>query len=70
MSETQVLMVVFDFLEFFFLAITSWKRALSIRIHVERAIRRMKTFKLIRNEIPLVSHGLINQSWDIDLLTL
>ena len=70
MSETQVLMVVFDFLEFFFLAITSWKRALSVRIHVERAIRRMKTFKLIRNEIPLVSHGSINQSWDSDLLTL
>ena len=70
MSETQVLMVVFDFLEFFFLGSTSWKGALSVRIHVEHAIRRMKTFKLIRNEIPLAFHGSINQSWDSDLLTL
>ena len=35
----------------------------SVRIHVERAIQRMKKFKQIRNEIPLVLHGSVNQIW-------
>ena len=34
----------------------------SVRIHVQRAIRRIKTSKLLRNEIPLAFHGSINQS--------
>ena len=29
----------------------------SVRIHVERAIQRVKKFKLIINNIPLVLHG-------------
>ena len=29
----------------------------SVRIHVERAIQRVKKFKLIINKIPLVLHG-------------
>ena len=33
----------------------------SVRIHVERAMRRIKTLKLIINEIPLAFHGSINQ---------
>ena len=40
----------------------------SLRIHVERAIRRIKTFKLIRNEIPLAFHGSINQLWTVTCL--
>ena len=37
----------------------------SVRIHVERAIQRVKKFKLIRNEIPLVLHGSVNQIWTV-----
>ena len=33
----------------------------SVLLYVERAIRRIKTFRLIRNEIPLSFHGSINQ---------
>ena len=33
----------------------------SVRIHVERAIQRVKRFKQIRNEISLKLHGSINQ---------
>ena len=40
----------------------------SVRIHVERAIRRIKKFKQIRNEIPLVLHGSINQLWTVTCL--
>ena len=40
----------------------------SVRMHVERAIRRMKTFKLIRKEIPLAFHGSINQLWTVTCL--
>lgn len=35
----------------------------SVRIHVERAIQRVKKFKILRNEIPLTLHGSINQIW-------
>ena len=34
-------------------------------MHVERAIQRIKTVKLIKNKIPLAFHGLINQSWTV-----
>ena len=37
----------------------------SVRIHVERAIQRVKKFKQIRNEIPLVLHGSVNQIWTV-----
>ena len=33
----------------------------SVRIHVERAIQRVKKFKVIRNEMPLTLHGSANQ---------
>ena len=35
----------------------------SVRIHNERAIQRVKKFKILRNEIPLTLHGSINQIW-------
>ena len=35
----------------------------SVRIHMERAISRIKKFRIIRNEIPLTFHGSINQIW-------
>ena len=37
----------------------------SVRIHVERAIQRVKRFKILRNEIPLTLHGSINQIWTV-----
>ena len=40
----------------------------SVRIHVERAMQRVKTFKQIRNEIPLTLHGTINQIWTVACL--
>ena len=40
----------------------------SVRIHVERAICRIKKFKAIRNEIPLTLHGSINQIWTVACL--
>ncbi|XP_065675685.1 uncharacterized protein LOC136091898 [Hydra vulgaris] len=40
----------------------------SLRIHVERAIRRNKVFCQISNEIPLVFHGSINQLWTVTCL--
>ena len=33
----------------------------SVRIHVERAIQRVKNFSVLRNEIPLSFHGFVNQ---------
>ena len=33
----------------------------SIRIHVQRAIQRIKTYSIIGNETPLTLHGSINQ---------
>ena len=40
----------------------------SVRIHVERAIQRVKTFRVLRNEIPLSMHGSINQIWTVACL--
>ncbi|XP_066936169.1 uncharacterized protein [Clytia hemisphaerica] len=37
----------------------------SVRIHVERAIQRIKKFRILRNEIPLTLHGSINQIWTV-----
>ena len=37
----------------------------SVRIHVERAIQRIKTYSIIQNEIPLTLHGSINQIWTV-----
>ena len=37
----------------------------SVRIHVERAIQRVKKFHQIRNEIPLILHGSVNQMWTV-----
>ena len=37
----------------------------SVGIHVERAIQRIKTYSIIRNEIPLTLHGSINQIWTV-----
>ena len=37
----------------------------SVRIHVERAIQRVKHFRVLRNEISLSPHGSINQIWTI-----
>ena len=36
-----------------------------VRIHVERAIQRIKRFKILRNEIPLTLHGSVNQIWTV-----
>ena len=36
-----------------------------VRIHVEKAIQRIKTYSIIRNEIPLTLHGSINQIWTV-----
>ena len=35
----------------------------SVRIHVERAIQRVKKFRVLRNEIPLSFYGSVNQIW-------
>ena len=37
----------------------------SFGIHIERAIQRIKTYSIIRNEIPLTLHGSINQIWTV-----
>ena len=37
----------------------------SVRIHVERAIQRVKKFRVLRNEIPLSFHGSVNQIWTV-----
>ena len=37
----------------------------SVRIHVERAIERVKRFRQIKNEIPLALHGTVNQMWTV-----
>ena len=34
----------------------------SVRIHVKRTIQRVKNFSVLRNEIPLSSHGSLNQT--------
>ena len=40
----------------------------SLRIDVERATRRIKTFKLIKNEVPPAFHGSIYQLWTVTCL--
>ena len=40
----------------------------SVRIHVERAIQRVKKFKVIRNEMPLTLHGSANQLWTVSCI--
>ena len=37
----------------------------SVRIHVKRAIQRVKKFKVIRNEMPLTLHGSANELWTV-----
>ena len=37
----------------------------SVRIHIERAIQRVKKFRVLRNEIPLTFHGSVNQIWTV-----
>ena len=37
----------------------------SVRIHIERAIQRVKKFRRLRNEIPLSFHGSVNQIWTV-----
>ena len=37
----------------------------SVRIHVERAIQRVKKFRVLRNEIPLSLHGSVKQIWTV-----
>ena len=48
--------------------VTESQTIAAVRIHVERAIQRVKKFRQIRNEIPLVLHGSINQIWTISCL--
>ena len=43
--------------------VTESQTIAAVRIHVERAIQRIKYFRQIRNEIPLTMHGSINQIW-------
>ena len=40
----------------------------SVRIHVERAIQRVKKFRQLKNEIPLSLHGTVNQIWTVACL--
>lgn len=42
-------------------AVTKTRRIASARIHVERAIGRLKTFKLLQSVIPLKLHALLDQ---------
>lgn len=37
----------------------------AVRIHIERAIQRIKKFKIIQNSIPLTLHGTVNQIWTV-----
>ena len=37
----------------------------SVRIHVERVIQRVKKFRVLRIEIPLSFHGSVNQIWTV-----
>ena len=37
----------------------------SVRIHVERAIQRIKRYRILRNEMPLTLHGSVNQIWTV-----
>ena len=48
--------------------VTESQTIAAVRIHVERAIHRIKYFRQIRNEIPLTMHGSINQIWTVSCL--
>ena len=37
----------------------------SVHLHTVRAIQRIKSYSIIRNEIPLTHHGLVNQIWTV-----
>ena len=52
------------FLRTSFLQNTSGRLA-SVHIHVERAIQRVKNFRVLRNEISLSLHGSVNQIWTV-----
>ena len=39
-----------------------------VRIHVERAIERIKRYRQLKNIIPLSLHGSINQLWTVACL--
>ena len=43
------------------------KKIASVRIHVERAITRIKKFKAL-NHIPLTLHGSVNQIWTVSCI--
>ena len=45
--------------------VTESQTIAAVRIHVERAIQRIKRFRQIRNEIPLSLHGTVNQIWTV-----
>ena len=45
--------------------VTESQTIAAVRIHVERAIQRIKYFRQIRNEISLTTHGSINQVWAV-----
>ena len=40
----------------------------NLRIHVERAISRIKRFKLLQNVFPINQAGLLNQIWTVCVL--
>lgn len=42
----------------------------SVRIHVERAISRIKMYKIITNVVPLSLAGLLNQIWTVCCMLL
>ena len=48
--------------------VTESQTIAAVRIHVERAIQRIKYFRQIRNELPLTMHGSINQIWTVSCL--
>ena len=48
--------------------VTESQAIAAVRIHVERAIQRIKKYRQIRNEIPLVLHGTVNQIWTVSCL--
>ena len=42
----------------------------SVRIHVERAIQRIKKFRVLRNEIARSFHRSVNQIWTVLLYVM
>ena len=42
----------------------------SVRIHVERAISRIKMYKIITNVVPLCLAGMLNQIWTVCCMLL